>query len=95
MMAVEILVNEVYTSGMADKITDTSMDAVRKRFDASGMSLHALGLAMGYEASTARQSAFQFMKTGDPRISMLRRFAKAMGVPLEELVAEPKKKNGR
>jgi hypothetical protein len=32
-------------------------------------------------------------KTGDPRISMLRRFAKAMGVPLEELVAEPKKKS--
>ena len=26
---------------------------------------------MGYDEKTARQSAFQFMKTGDPHISML------------------------
>jgi hypothetical protein len=31
---------------------------------------------MGYDEDIARQSAFQFRKTGDPRISMLRRFAK-------------------
>ena len=52
--------------------------------------LHALGVAMGYEESIARQSAFQFMKSGDPRISMLRRFAKAMDVPLADLIDEKK-----
>jgi len=66
------------------------MEHVRARFKESGMSLHALGLAMGYDAETARQSAFQFMKSGDPRISMLRRFAKAMGITVEELLAEKK-----
>jgi hypothetical protein len=28
------------------------------------------------------------MKTNDPHISMLRKFAKAMDVPVEELIAE-------
>jgi hypothetical protein len=41
---------------------------------------------MGYEPGIARQSAFQFMKTGDPRVSMLRRFAKAMGINVKELI---------
>jgi hypothetical protein len=41
----------------------------------------------------ARQSAFQFMKAGDPRISMLRRFAKAMEIPIEELVGDKPKRN--
>jgi transcriptional regulator with XRE-family HTH domain len=77
---------------MADITEDTSMDIVRAKFKASGLSLHALGVAMGYDAKTARQSAFQFMKSGDPRISMLRRFAKAMEMPLEELLAEGKGK---
>jgi len=37
-------------------------------------------------------------KAGDPRISMLRRFAKAMGISIQELVSEPepeKKKEKR
>ncbi len=67
------------------------MGKVRALFEKSGLSLHALGIAMGYDAETARQSAFQFMKSGDPRISMLRRFAKAMKVKLEDLIAENKK----
>ena len=70
MNEVAIFVNAVYTFGMAEKTEDTSMDKVRTRFKESGLSLHALGLAMGYDAETARQSAFQFMKSGDPRISM-------------------------
>lgn len=41
---------------------------------------------MGYPPETARQSAFQFMKSGDPRISMLRRFAKAMEMDVKDLL---------
>jgi hypothetical protein len=42
---------------------------------------------MGYEGYVARKAAWQFLnKTSDPRLSMLRRFAKAVGVPVEELV---------
>lgn len=67
------------------------MVKVRARFEKSGLSLHDLGLKMGYPAETARQSAWQFMKTSDPRISMLRRFAKALGIGLEELTGERRK----
>jgi transcriptional regulator with XRE-family HTH domain len=75
---------------MADKTDDTSMVKVRALFEKSGLSLHDLGLKMGYEATTARQAAWQFMKSGDPRISMLRRFAKALDVPLVEIIADKK-----
>jgi hypothetical protein len=40
---------------------------------------------MGYPEVTARQSAWQIMKTTDPRMSVLRRFADAMGISLNEL----------
>jgi hypothetical protein len=69
------------------------MRKVRALFEKSGFSLHDLGLKMGYGPELARQSAFQFMKAGDPRISMLRRFAKAMGIPIEELVAKGKSRH--
>lgn len=65
---------------------DRVMATVRARFEKSGMSLHALGLAMGYDAESARKSAWQFMKTEDPRVSMLVRFAKAMGVDVRDLL---------
>lgn len=72
------------------------MTKVRDWFKESGLSLHDLGLKMGYDPETARQSAWQFMRSGDPRISMLRRFAVASGMPLEELVGVKKarKKGG-
>jgi len=42
---------------------------------------------------SARKSAWQFIPmTDDPRLSMLRRFGKAMEIPLDELLAESKKK---
>ena len=69
------------------------MERVRARFEKSGLSLHDLGLKMGYPEASARKSAWQFMKTTDPRISMLVRFAKAMGLPVEELVAEGKQRD--
>jgi transcriptional regulator with XRE-family HTH domain len=60
-------------------------------FAASGKSLDQLGTDMGYEGDVARKAAWQFLnKTADPRLSMLRRFAKAMGIPVEELIADRK-----
>jgi hypothetical protein len=84
--------NAIHTWGMRKKPNDLSMVKVKVIFKESGLTLHDLGMKMGYDAATARQSAFQFMKSGDPRISMLRRFAKAMGIPLEDLLAEKKEK---
>jgi hypothetical protein len=43
--------------------------------------------AMGYDREIARKSASQFLKrTRDPRLSMLRKFADAIGVPLTDLL---------
>jgi transcriptional regulator with XRE-family HTH domain len=68
---------------------DSAMAAVLARFKESGLSLHELGVKMGYPEATARMSAWQFItKTDDPRISMLRRFAKAMGITLSQLLDE-------
>lgn len=76
-----------------DQPEDPAMTRVRAGFAASGMTLDELGLKMGYPAATARKSAWQFIRqTGDPRLSMLRRYAKAMGVTIEELVADGKRK---
>ncbi len=56
-------------------------------FEASGKSLDQLGTEMGYDGDVARKAAWQFLnKTADPRLSMLRRFAKAMGVPVSDLL---------
>jgi transcriptional regulator with XRE-family HTH domain len=85
-------VNTLYTSGMKKDALDPVMKRVVQLFERSGKTLEELGRAMGADPATARQSAWQFIsKTADPRISMLRRFAKAMDVPLEELVGEKRK----
>src|SRR5438552_1848591 len=73
---------------MEGKREDSSMAKVRRQFEKAGLSLHDLGLKMGYAPEIARQSAFQFMKSGDPRISMLRRFAKAMRMDVMDLLRE-------
>ena len=70
---------------------DPSMDRVRALFSESGLSLLELGRRMGYGEDTARQSAWQFMRTGDPRMSMLRKFAEAMGVPVDQLTQRGKR----
>lgn len=61
------------------------MDRIRARHEASGMTLHELGLRMGYPQESARKSAWQFMKTEDPRVSMLERFAKAAEIDVRDL----------
>jgi len=65
---------------------DPVMDAVRQRFEQSGLTLQALGDKMGYPAESSRQSVAQFLKSGDPQISMLRRFAKAVGISVATLL---------
>lgn len=67
---------------------DPVMDAVRKRFEESGMTLAALGEKMGYAPGSARQAVSQFLKSGDPQISMLRKFSDAMGISLRSLLRD-------
>jgi hypothetical protein len=51
---------------------------------------------MGYAGDVAQKSAWQFLnKTSDPRFSKLRKFAAAVGVPVANLFAEPKKGRAR
>ncbi len=77
---------------MGNAPPDPLMLRVRGLFKASGMTFEQLGQKMGYSGDTARKSAWQFVdRTNDPRLSMLRRFAKAIGMTLEELVAEKEK----
>jgi transcriptional regulator with XRE-family HTH domain len=72
---------------MATDATDPAMLKAKKLFEKSGKSLEELGQAMGYSTDIARQSAWQFLnKTADPRLSMLRRFAKAVGASVKELL---------
>lgn len=56
----------------------------------AGWTMHRLGEAMGYGSESARKSVHQFLKSHDPQISVLRRFAKAVGVSLASLVREAK-----
>lgn len=63
------------------------MAQVREKFEKSNLSLDDLGQKMGYPPESARKSAWQFIhKTNDPRLSMLRRFAQAVGTSLKSLV---------
>lgn len=71
---------------------DAVMLKVRDLFDKSGLSLHDLGVKMGYPPETARQAVWQFMRTSDPHISVLRRFASAVGLSIQDLVADGKRK---
>ena len=62
------------------------MRKVLRLYEASGMTLQSLGEKMGYQPTSAMQAAAQFLKSGDPQIGMLRRFAKAMGVKVESIL---------
>jgi hypothetical protein len=69
-----------------ERVSDPVMATVRERFAKSGMTRQELGEKMGYAPETARQAVFQFFKSGDPQISMLRRFSKAMGISVRSLL---------
>ena len=69
-----------------ERHNDPSMEKVRERLEASGMTYQQLGEKMGYAPTSARQAVFQFLKSGDPQVSMLRRFAEAMGISVKSLL---------
>jgi len=70
--------------------TDAAMLRARELFEKSSLNLVQLGEAMGYSGDVARKSAWQFLnKTADPRLSMLRKFASAIGVPVADLLGAP------
>jgi hypothetical protein len=90
-------VNDLYTFDMGakkqeEKEDDPAMTRVRAVFADSGLSLVELGRRMGYADETARQAVWQFMRTGDPRVSMLRKFADAMGLPVEDMTPRKRRK---
>ena len=62
------------------------MEAVRERYENSGLSMQEIGERMGYAPTSAHQAVSQFLKSGDPQISMLRRFAEAIGISLQTLL---------
>ena len=72
---------------MGKKTTiDPVMETVRQRAEASGLTYQEIGERMGYGPGSACQAVSQFLKTGDPQISMLRRFAEAVGISLNTLL---------
>lgn len=74
--------------GKAVKTDDAAMARVRElweRKQADGWTQQKLGELMGYPVESARKSVSQFLRSGDPQISMLRRFAKAVGVAVSTL----------
>jgi transcriptional regulator with XRE-family HTH domain len=76
---------------MATNEDDQAMARVRIIWAAkqeAGWTMQRLGEAMGYSPAIARKSVHQFLKSSDPRMSMLRRFAKAVGVKISTLAKE-------
>jgi transcriptional regulator with XRE-family HTH domain len=74
---------------MADTRIDPAISKARKLFQHSGKSLDDLGTALGLSGETARKGAWQLLnKVNDPKISTLRALARALNVPIEELVSE-------
>ena len=69
-----------------DSHEDPVMQSVKERLEKSGKTYQEIGEAMGYSPSSARQAVSQFLKSNDPRIGTLRKFAKAMGVSLRTLL---------
>lgn len=62
------------------------MKTVQERYERSGLTMQQLGEKMGYAPTTARQAVSRFLKSGDPQISMLRRFAEALEISLVVLL---------
>jgi transcriptional regulator with XRE-family HTH domain len=69
---------------------DPVMARIRAWLESSGISQHELGVKMGYSEDVARKAVWQFLRSKDPRLSTLRKFAAAAGVPVAELLAEKK-----
>ena len=55
-----------------------------------GTTLASSIIIVGYNDDVARKAVWQFLRSKDPRIGMLRRFAAAADMPIEELIVGPK-----
>jgi transcriptional regulator with XRE-family HTH domain len=74
------------------KDVDSSVLKARELFVASGKTLDEVGVAMGCDTATARKSVWQLLnKVSDPKISTLRKFAAALGVPMSAFFPDEKK----
>ena len=81
---------------MSDKPTDPAILKAREMFKASGRTLDEVGLAMGFNPDVARKSVWQLLnKIDDPKLSTLRKFAAAMGVPMSDFFPAEKQKKTR
>jgi transcriptional regulator with XRE-family HTH domain len=70
--------------------TKLIMSRINSRFANSGINLQEFGERMGYGHATARKSAWQFLNTtADPRLSMIEKAAKALGISVAELFKAP------
>lgn len=67
---------------------DPVMAVVRERVERSGLTHQVIGERMGYGPTSARQAVSQFLRSGDPQIGTLRRFADAMGISLHTLLKD-------
>ena len=68
------------------KTEDPAMARVRAAVEASGLTQQELGERMGYAPGSARKSVSQFLRSGDPHVSMVRKVAGALGIDVCELV---------
>lgn len=72
------------------KQTKRARDPVMARIKAiiaeNGLTQQELGERMKYPAESARKSVSQFLRTDDPRLSTIRRFAAAVKMKLTDLL---------
>jgi hypothetical protein len=69
-----------------EPIRDPVMDKVKTAYEASRLNSQQLGEKMGYAPEIARKAVFQFLKSVDPRVGTVRRFAKAMKLKITDLI---------
>lgn len=62
------------------------MPKIRKLVKKSSLTQQVIGQKMGYPPESARQSVSQFLRSTNPTISVVVRFAKAMDVTVESLL---------
>jgi transcriptional regulator with XRE-family HTH domain len=81
---------------MSKESPDPVILKARKLFADSGKTMDEVGLAMGFSAAVARKSVWQLLnKINDPKLSTLRKFAAALGVPMSEFFTENKKSQSK
>ena len=68
-----------------ERTEDPAMRKVRRLWEGRNDPAGA-GREDGRSPASARQAVSQFLKSGNPQIGMLRRFAKAMGVKVDSLI---------